>query len=88
MIAFFKDEGNNLATMGTTLRSIIDYELLKFLQVYESICFGRVVFKICQYVMKDIKFCGSNFSECERCSNWFVKINYLDEKIKAKGVKS
>jgi hypothetical protein len=31
VIAFFKDEGNNLGTMGTTLQSIIDYELFKFL---------------------------------------------------------
>ncbi len=85
MIAFFKDEGNNLGTMGTTLQSIIDYELFKFLQVYESICFGHVEFKTCQYVMNDIKFCGSNFGECERCSNWFAKNNYLDEKFKERG---
>jgi len=69
VIDFFKDERNNLGTMGTTLRSIIDYELFKFLQVYDSICFGHVMLKTCQYVMNDIKFCGFNFGECEICSN-------------------
>ncbi len=86
MIAYFKSEGNNLGIMGT--QSIIDYELFKFLQVYDGTCFGHVMLKTCQYVMNDIKFCGSNFGECEICSNWFAKNNYLDEKIKERGVKS
>jgi hypothetical protein len=55
VIMFVKNEGNNLGTMGTTLRSIIDCELLKFLWVYEGICFVHVMFKACQYVMNDDK---------------------------------
>jgi hypothetical protein len=49
MITFVKDEGNNLGTMATTLRSIIDCELFKRLRVYEGTCFGHVMFKMCQY---------------------------------------
>jgi len=35
VIAFAKDEGTNLATMATTLHSIINCEPLKILKVYE-----------------------------------------------------
>ncbi len=55
MITFVKDEGNNLGMMSTTLKSIIHYELLKFLWVYESTCFEHVMIKTCQYVMNDDK---------------------------------
>jgi hypothetical protein len=46
VIAFVKDESTNLATiMATTLHSIIDYEPLKILTVYESTCIGHVLAK-------------------------------------------
>jgi hypothetical protein len=35
--------------------------------------------------MNDIKFCGSNFGECERCSNWVAKNNNSDKKLKERG---
>jgi hypothetical protein len=47
VIAFIKDEGNNLGSMATTFWFIIDYESLKFLWVYEDIWFGHVMFKMC-----------------------------------------
>jgi hypothetical protein len=37
MIAFVKDEGNNLLSMATTLCSIVHCHLLKLQQVYEGI---------------------------------------------------
>jgi hypothetical protein len=55
MITFVKDEGNNLKTMAVTLRLIIDCGLFKLLRVYEGICFGYVMFKMCQYAMNDNK---------------------------------
>ncbi len=55
MIAFVRDEGNNLGTMAVTLRLIIDYGLFKLLRVYEGTCFGHVMSKLCQYVMNDNK---------------------------------
>ncbi len=34
-----------------------------------------------------IRFYGFKFGECERSSKWFVKNNYLNEKIKKKEAK-
>jgi hypothetical protein len=53
--AFVKDENNNLTVMAITLQSIIDYEPLKLLMVYEGTCFGHIMFKVCQYVTNDDK---------------------------------
>jgi hypothetical protein len=40
VIAFVKDECNNLGSIVTTLRSFINFELLKLLWVYEGTCFA------------------------------------------------
>jgi hypothetical protein len=48
VIAFVKDEGNNLTSMASTLCSIIDYQPLRLFNVYEGICFGHVMYKACQ----------------------------------------
>jgi hypothetical protein len=75
MIFFVKDEGNNLGTMATTLCSIIDYELLKFLQVYEGTCFGHVMFKICQYELNDDKaFVGQTLVSVKDAQTGLQKI--------------
>jgi hypothetical protein len=55
VIAFMKDEDNNLNTMATALRSIIICQPLKFNQVYEGTCFGHVMSKVCQYDNKVFK---------------------------------
>jgi hypothetical protein len=47
--AFMKDENNNLGYMVITLWSIIDYEVLKMLWVYEDTYFGRVMPKASQH---------------------------------------
>ncbi len=46
VIAFKKDEGNNLRSMVTTLWFIIDCEPLKLLQVYRGTYFGHGMFKV------------------------------------------
>jgi hypothetical protein len=47
VIAFKKDEGNNLRSMVTELWFIIDCEPLKLLQVYEEgTYFGHGMFKV------------------------------------------
>jgi hypothetical protein len=43
VITFVKDENNNLGFIATKLRSIIDYEPLKLLQIYEGIFFGHAM---------------------------------------------
>jgi hypothetical protein len=55
VIAFEKDEGNNLRSMASTLCSIIDYQPLRLLKVYEGTCFGHVMSKACQYATYDNK---------------------------------
>jgi hypothetical protein len=55
VIAFVKNEGNNLGIMDATLLSMIDYESLKFLQVCKGTCFERVMSKACQYATNDDK---------------------------------
>jgi hypothetical protein len=47
VIAFVKDEGTNLSTMVTIMHSIIDYEPLKILKVYEGTSSGHVMSKAC-----------------------------------------
>ncbi len=53
MIAFVKYEGKNLTYMMTELHSIIDYHMLKFQNIYESICFNHIMSKACYYVTID-----------------------------------
>jgi hypothetical protein len=55
VIAFGKDEGINLSIMVATMHSIINYEPLKILRVYEGTCFGHVMSKACQYATNDDK---------------------------------
>jgi hypothetical protein len=55
VLAFVKYEGNNLASMATTLHSIVDYELLNLQHVYKGTCFDCVLFKACQYATNDDK---------------------------------
>jgi hypothetical protein len=55
VIAFVKDEGNNLTSMASTLHSIIHYQLLRLLKVYKGKSFGHVMHKACQYATNDNK---------------------------------
>ncbi len=55
VIAFVKDEGNNLSIMATKLCFIIICQPLKFNHVYEGTYFGHVMFKACQYATNDDK---------------------------------
>ncbi len=59
VIAFVKDEGSNLTSMAFTLCSIIDYQPLRLLKVYEGICFGHVMYKACQQATN-----GNKVSKC------------------------
>jgi len=41
--------------MASTLHSIIDYQPLRLLKVYEGTCFGHVMSKACQYATNNNK---------------------------------
>jgi hypothetical protein len=58
MIVFVKEERNNLMSMATTLRSIVDCRPLKLQWVYEGTCFGHIMFKAYNYVINDEKVIG------------------------------
>jgi len=45
----------HLTIMATTPHSIINYEPLKVLKVYQYICFEHVMSKACQYATNDNK---------------------------------
>ncbi len=47
VIAFVKDEGNNLTTMASTLHCIIDCEPLRLIKVDEGTWFEHVMSKKC-----------------------------------------
>jgi hypothetical protein len=53
VIAFIKDKSINLSAMATILHSIIDYEPLNIIRVYEGTCFGHVMSRACQYATND-----------------------------------
>jgi hypothetical protein len=55
IITFVKDESNNLMFMATTLCHVVDCCPLKLQWVYESTCFGHIMFKAFQYATTDEK---------------------------------
>jgi hypothetical protein len=55
VIDFVKDEDSHIGSMVTIVWSIIEYEPLKLLQVYEGICFGHVMVKMCLHATNDDK---------------------------------
>ncbi len=56
-IAYVKDEGYNLNTMTTTLKSIVSCDLLGLEESFQGTCFGDAFSKACQYVTTDEKVC-------------------------------
>jgi len=59
MIAFVKDEGNNLMFMATTLCSIVACRPLKLQWVYEGMCLGHIISKAYQYAINGEKVIAS-----------------------------
>jgi hypothetical protein len=57
IIAYFKDEGCNLNTMTTTLKSIVSYDMLGMEESFQGTCFGHAFSKTCEYVTIGEKNC-------------------------------
>jgi hypothetical protein len=55
ILAYVKDEGNNLNTMTSALTFVVPYELLGLTMPFIGSCWGHAMFKCCQYVIDDIK---------------------------------
>jgi hypothetical protein len=55
VIAYGKDEGDNLNSLITTFTFVVSFELLQFPQPFASFCFGHALSKACQYAMNEAK---------------------------------
>jgi hypothetical protein len=53
ILCYVKNEGTNLGTMTTTLKSIISCEALNLFAPFDAACFGHVMSKAIQYVTND-----------------------------------
>jgi hypothetical protein len=85
VIVFVKEEGNNWITISIALHSIINYEPLELIKVYEYTCFGHVMSNMaCQYAINDNTV--SKGSTCvKRCTSYYIKNDYMAKKSKKKG---
>jgi hypothetical protein len=78
IIAYVKDEGSNLNTMTTTLKSIVSCDMLGLEESFEGICFWHAFFKACQYVTtkekicKDLQYVSIKFvqGDLQKCITW------------------
>ncbi len=57
IIIYVKDEGSNLYTMTTTLKSMVSCDMLGLEESFQGICFEHAFYKACQYVTTKEKFC-------------------------------
>ncbi len=55
VVAFVKDESNNLTSMVTTLHFIVDYHLFKFYPYFLRYLFWPCCIKKCQYATNENK---------------------------------
>ncbi len=55
ILAYVKDEGNNLSTMISALTSVVSCELLGLTTPLIGSCWGHAMSKCCQYVIDDTK---------------------------------
>ncbi len=78
VIAFVKDERNNLNTMATTLCFIIICQPLKFNHVYEGTYFGHGCLTRANMLLTITRFLKVYASKCEGCTSYFTKDYYID----------
>ncbi len=57
VMAYFKDEGNNFASLIIALTSIASCSTLKLVSPFLGLCFGHAMFKATQYATNDSKVC-------------------------------
>jgi hypothetical protein len=57
ILAYVKNEGNNLATMTFVLTFVLSCEVLGLLAPFVGSCWGHAMFKCCEYVIDNSKVC-------------------------------
>jgi len=55
IMAYVKDEGNNINTMTSALTFVVSCELLRLTMPFRGSCWGHAIYKCCQYVTNDTK---------------------------------
>jgi hypothetical protein len=55
IIAYVKDEGFNLSTITTTLKSIESCDVLNLEEIFHTTCFGHAFSKACQHARTNEK---------------------------------
>ncbi len=81
-IAYVKDEGSNLNTITTVLKSIVSCDMLGLEESFQGTCFGHAFSKVCQYVIieeifcKDLPYVSIKFAQGDlhKCITWPKKI--------------
>jgi hypothetical protein len=56
IVAYVKDEGANLNTMTTSLKFVLNFEIVSMEENFQGTCFGHAFFKGCQYETIEKKF--------------------------------
>jgi hypothetical protein len=78
IITYVKDEGSNLNTMATTLKSIVSCDILGLEESFQGRCFGHAFSKACQHAtiegksLQILTICVNQI-----CSKRFVEMNNL-----------
>jgi hypothetical protein len=57
VLAYVKNEGNNLTTMISALTFVVSCEVLGLSTFFVGSYWGHAMFKCCQYVIDDFKIC-------------------------------
>ncbi len=85
VLCYEKDKGTNLASMTTTLKSIISCETLSLLVLFDGACFGHAMSKVAQYATNDDKdskdlapiSMKTTQSSFQSCITWPKKLGML-----------
>jgi hypothetical protein len=78
IIAYVKDEGENLNVMTTILKFVVNCEVLGMEKNFQGTCFGDTFFKACQYGTIQFSFCKnlkhisikSTQFDLQKCKTW------------------
>jgi hypothetical protein len=57
IIAYVKDQGTNLNFMTTTLKFVVNCEVLRLEESFNGIYFGRAFSKTCEYAIVEKRVC-------------------------------
>jgi hypothetical protein len=59
VIAYVKDEGNNLVSFTIVLTLVVSCSTLKLVSPFIGSCFGHAISKVAQYATNETKVCAS-----------------------------